>query len=45
MLLTEQSTPKTPSFETTSAEKKQLPRLYAHWKLVDGQLVCRWYTS
>ena len=38
MLLTEKSTPKTPSSETTLTEKK----LSARWVKVDGKLVCRW---
>lgn len=45
MLLTEQSTPRTPSFETTSAEKQQTGKLSARWINVDGKLVCRWSIS
>jgi hypothetical protein len=44
MLLTEQSTPKTPSPETTLTEKKPPPKLSARWIIVDGKLVCRWST-
>jgi hypothetical protein len=42
MLSTKQSTLKTSSFKTNLVENKQLPRLYARWIKVDGQLVCRW---
>ena len=41
MLLTEKSTLKTSSPETTLTNKK----LSAHWVKVDGKLVCRWSTK
>jgi hypothetical protein len=43
MLLTEQSTPKPPSSETTLTDKKQSKKLSARWVKVDGKLVCRWF--